>query len=576
METSNQNIPATKISWFQLFILTPLARLRFIFILGAIGLVLAKWETLVAISKRVMWSQVGGEIAGNDYEYFCPMHPSFSSQKKNEKCPICFMALSRRKKGGLSSDALPPGIVSRVQLSPYRIALAGVKTHAVGYSKLVKEINTVGTVEFDERELKHVASRVKGRIEKLVVNQTGQMVHKGDELAVLFSPDMIVTVQNLLDARRSNNSIMEKNARERLELWGVGLDEIDKIIRDGVPLQRIPIRSPIDGHVLKKYPKEGQYVEEGGPLYDVANLDRVWVLAQLYEEDLGFFTPVNHQAGKANTKADHWRVIASSRAYPSEKFEGVLSFIYPHVDQESRTLSVRFEMANPGNRLRPGMATKVQLQADASQLASLKRADGKPLFSFQVKDEKVLCVPEESVIHTGELQIVYKQDSPGVYLGISVKLGPRLNLPDGQPVYPVYSGIKAGDEIVTQGSFLIDAETRLNPSLGSIYFGGSSNKAAIRPTTPNDEEVTIAANLAKLSAADKKIALEQLLCLSQENSKLGSMGVPIKFTIEGQTAFVCCEGCLDEAKSNPAKTMQRLKQLKSKTPQPKAKTGDVP
>jgi len=88
--------------------------------------------------------------------------------------------------------------------------------------------------------------------------------------------------------------------------------------------------------------------------------------------------------------------------------------------------------------------------------------------------------------------------------------------------------------------------------------------------------VTIAANLAKLSAADKKIALEQLLCLSQENSKLGSMGVPIKFTIEGQTAFVCCEGCLDEAKSNPAKTMQRLKQLKSKIPQPNMKTGDVP
>ena len=576
METSNQNIPTAKISWLQLFILTPLARLRFIFILGVIGLALAKWDTLVAISKRVMWSQGAVQIAGDDYEYFCPMHPSFNSDKKNEKCPICFMGLSKRKKGVSMGDVLQPGIVSRVQLSPYRIALAGVRTHKVEFSKLVKEINTVGTVEFDERELKHVASRVKGRIEKLVVNQTGQMVHMGDELAVLFSPEMIVTVQNLLDARRSNNSIMEKNARQRLELWGVGPGEIDKIIRDGVPVQRIPIRSPIDGHVLKKYAKEGQYVEEGGPLYDVANLDRIWVLAQLYEDDLGFFTPVNHKVGKESANADDWRVIASSRAYPGEKFEGVLSFIYPHVDQESRTLSVRFEMANPGNRLRPGMAAKVQFQTNAFKLANIKRSDGKSLFPFQVKEEKILCVPEESVINTGESQIVYKLDLPGVYLGVRVQLGPKLSLADGQPMFPVYSGIKEGDEIVTQGSFLIDAETRLNPALGSVYFGGGSSKSAIRPTTPNDEEVTIAANLAKLSIADKNIALEQLLCVSQENSRLGSMGLPIKFTVDGQTAFVCCEGCLDEAKSNPAKTLQRLRQLKSKTPPTKAKTGESP
>ena len=146
METSNQNIPTAKISWLQLFILTPLARLIFIFILGVIGLALAKWDTLVAISKRVMWSQGAVQIAGDDYEYFCPMHPSFNSDKKNEKCPICFMGLSKRKKGVSMGDVLQPGIVSRVQLSPYRIALAGVRTHKVEFSKLVKEINTVGTV----------------------------------------------------------------------------------------------------------------------------------------------------------------------------------------------------------------------------------------------------------------------------------------------------------------------------------------------------------------------------------------------------------------------------------------------
>ncbi len=577
MSIPNENMNSSKLTWFQLFILTPLARLRFILILGAIGLALAKWETLIALGQKWSWSRQGTDVAGEGFEYFCPMHPTFISEKKTEKCPICFMGLSKRKKGLSSPDVLPPGVVSRVQLTPYRVVLAGVRTQPVSYAQLIKEISTVGTVEFDERELKHVAARVKGRIEKLVVNQTGQMVHQGDELAVLFSPDMIITVQNLLDARKSNNPGLEKNSRERLELWGVGPIEIEKIIRDGVPIQRIAIRSPINGHVLKKYPKEGQYVEEGGPLYDVANLERVWVLAQLYEDDLGFFTPVNHQLGQEKNNTNHWNVFATSRAYPGEKFEGTLSFIYPHVDQESRTLSVRFEMANPGNRLRPGMATKVQLQTNASELANFKRADGKPLFPFQIKGDKVLSITEDSVIDTGSSQVVYKQESPGVYVGVSVQLGPRMKLPNGQSAFPVYSGIKEGDDIVTQGSFLVDAETRLNPALGSIYFGGSgSNKAAIRPSTPDDEEATIAANLAKLSPADKKLALEQLLCVSQENSKLGSMGVPIKFNIEGQTAFVCCDGCLKDAKTESAKTISRLKMLKSKNPAPKEKAGVTP
>lgn len=124
--------------------------------------------------------------------------------------PHMLHGIKQTKKGLSSPDVLPPGVVSRVQLTPYRVVLAGVRTQPVSYAQLIKEISTVGTVEFDERELKHVAARVKGRIEKLVVNQTGQMVHQGDELAVLFSPDMIITVQNLLDARKSNNPGLEK------------------------------------------------------------------------------------------------------------------------------------------------------------------------------------------------------------------------------------------------------------------------------------------------------------------------------------------------------------------------------
>src|SRR5262249_46378239 len=150
-----------------------------------------------------------------DHEYFCPMHPSIVRETNKEKCPICFMPLSKRRKGEASDDAVPAGAVSRVQLSPYRVVLAGVRTLPVEYHPLTKEIATVGTVEFDERGLRAVPARVKGRIDKLYVNQTGQMVNKGDPLALLYSPDLVVTVQNLLDARTGGNKDLEKIARDR-------------------------------------------------------------------------------------------------------------------------------------------------------------------------------------------------------------------------------------------------------------------------------------------------------------------------------------------------------------------------
>jgi membrane fusion protein, copper/silver efflux system len=135
MATLNKN----GLSWFQLLVLTPLARLRFILILGAIGLALAKWDTLIALGEKWSWKRQVTGTAGEGFEYFCPMHPSFTTEKKNEKCPICFMGLSKRKKGFSSPDVLPPGVVSRVQLTPYRVALAGVRTQPVSYAHSSKK-----------------------------------------------------------------------------------------------------------------------------------------------------------------------------------------------------------------------------------------------------------------------------------------------------------------------------------------------------------------------------------------------------------------------------------------------------
>ena len=200
------------------------------------------------------------------------MHPTVIRDNNKEKCPICFMPLSKRARGEATDETLPAGTVARVQLSPYRVVLAGVRTAPVGFVPVHREIITVGTVEFDERALRTVSVRFKARIDKLFVNQTGQAVAKGDPLASVYSPDLVVTVQNRLDARKANNTDGEANARSRLALWGVEADQIDEIVKAGKPITHLTVRSPITGHVIKKYPREGQYVDEGGPLFDVADL----------------------------------------------------------------------------------------------------------------------------------------------------------------------------------------------------------------------------------------------------------------------------------------------------------------
>ena len=166
-------------------------------------------------------------------------------------------------------------------------------------------------------------------------------------------------------------------------------------------------------------------------------------------------------------------VSATTRARPGETFNGALSFVFPHVDPESRTLTVRFELPNPDHELRPGMTATVRLRLDAEELP--QRPAGKRL---RMKDNKVLAVPEASVIDTGRQQVVYRESLPNTFDGVLVELGPTLTSADGVVYFPVLKGLEPGDVIVSAGSFLIDAETRLNPAAGSIYIGGS---AAGRP-----------------------------------------------------------------------------------------------
>jgi Cu(I)/Ag(I) efflux system membrane fusion protein len=175
-----------------------------------------------------------------------------------------------------------------------------------------------------------------------------------------------------------------------------------------------------------------------------------------------------------------------------------------------------------------------------------------------LRQGRVLAVPDSAIIDTGDRKIVYRETSPGKFDGVSVRLGPRMKK-RGETVayYPVLQGLQAGDRVVTNGSFLIDAETRLNPSAGSIYYGGSGGKgespsAPIRPSTPSEASPT-----------DKSLIADQKTC-PITGKPLGSMGPPAKVTLNGKPVFLCCSGCEDDAKAETAATLKKVNELKAK------------
>jgi Cu(I)/Ag(I) efflux system membrane fusion protein len=554
--------------WFDFIILVKLARLRFIAVLVVIGVIITQWDLLNAYYEKWTRGSNATAAAGGDVEWFCPMHPSVVRDNGKDKCPVCFMPLSKRKKGAMHEEVLPAGIVNRVQLSPYRIVLAGVQTWELDYVPVSKEIKAAGFIEFNERGQRIVSARIAGRIDKLFVNETGQMVRAGDELASIYSPDLVVTVQNLLDAKRGGNSKNQESAQKRLELLGIDDAQIQEIMGANKDRTQLAIRSPISGHVIKKYVREGQYVEQGTSLYDVADLSTVWIQAQIYEDDMEFLPLDQSHSGRPGPD-DAIDITATTRTFADEVFHGKLSFVFPHVDQNTRTVTIRCEIENPGHKLRPGSTATVMLKVLPKSLPALVSAAAKDAEeSSMLAQGRVLAVPENAVIDTGAQSIVYRETTLGTFEGVRVKLGPRMSGPDGETLYPVLGGLTRGERIVASGSFLVDAETRLNPAAGSVYFGGSGGSKSgqtsvttVRPSTPEDEKAKLASVLARMPAAERRIAEAQQFCPILEQNRLGSMGAPVKVTIKGQVVFLCCDGCKKGALANPEKTLAKVAEL---------------
>jgi Cu(I)/Ag(I) efflux system membrane fusion protein len=330
-----------------------------------------------------------------------------------------------------------------VTIPPERLQTIGVKYDEVKRRPLGKTIRTVGRVAVDERKLAKVTIKFHGWIEELFVSALGDHVKKGQKLFTIYSPDLVATQEEYLlalqgrkqmgesefpEVARGSKDLLEAT-RHRLHLWDIGAEHIRALERTKQVTKTLPLHSPITGTVISKSVLQGAHVEPGEELYTIADLSRVWILADIYEYELSFV--------KAGQKA------SVTLSYdPSTALTGQVGFIYPTMDPKTRTAKVRFELDNADEKLKPDMYTNVELQVILGTR---------------------LAIPQEAIIESGQKQVVF------LHLG-GGKLEPRLiktGIKTGE-WSEVLMGLKEGEHIVTSANFLIDSESRLKSVVESM------------------------------------------------------------------------------------------------------------
>ncbi len=358
--------------------------------------------------------------------YTCAMHPQIRQNQPGD-CPLCGMDLIPLQMSGSGDSAIPP---EAIQFSEEAIALANIQTTRVSKQNPEKVLRLYGTIQVDERLSQSQTAHVGGRIESLHINFTGETVTQGDPLATLYSPELMSAQQELLEAARMQTvqpALLEA-AREKLRLWKISDAQIAAIEQSGKVSSTVEIRANAAGIVVEKRVNQGDYVMPGSVLFTLANLSQVWALFDAYESDLPFLKVGN-------------RVDFTLQALPGKTFSGRIAFIDPMLDKTTRTAKVRVETANPGLQLKP------EMYANAVITAPL------PSFTHQI------VIPKSALLWTGKRSIVYVKQpdtTTPAFMLHEIELGPSLG-----DSYVVLSGLQEGDEVVTQGTFIVDASAQL-------------------------------------------------------------------------------------------------------------------
>jgi Cu(I)/Ag(I) efflux system membrane fusion protein len=372
--------------------------------------------------------------------YHCPMHPSYVSDRPGD-CPICGMKLVR---AGTHAGHGPAGTPGRavVSLSAERRRMPGVKAEPVRRATLERTIRTAGRVAVDERRLHHVHTKYEAYVEHLYVDFTGKFVRKGQPLVSLHSPELVATQQEYLLAWRAQQPLAQSGqpvlargaldlleaARQRLLFWDVRPSDIDRLQATGEARRTLDLYSPVSGYVVQKVAYHGMRVTPVDTLFDIADLSRLWVLADVYESDLAVVT--------LGTPA------ALTVAFlPGRTWRAAVANVAPTVDEKTRTVKVRLEVDNPAGELKPEMFADVVLRANGGT---------------------GLVVPEAAVVHGGERDLLFVEREDGSLEPREVEIGGRTSAG-----LQVRRGVEEGERVVTSANFLLDSESSLRWALAA-------------------------------------------------------------------------------------------------------------
>lgn len=362
-----------------------------------------------------------------------PMHPAYKSDKPGI-APDCGMALVPVYADEAEAMAeMPPGTV---RLSSEKQQLVGVKLGRAEVRALSKTVRAVAKIAVDERSLTHAHTKVEGWLEDVFVNYVGESVQHGQPLFTLYSPELLSAQQEYLIALKAKRELASSPtpeigrstealyaaSRDRLRLWDVSDEQIRKLEETGQPQRTITFYAEHSGVVMERKALPHMRVEKNTDLYTIADLSRVWAIAEVYE----------HEASLVSTGQEARMTLT---ALPGRAFTGKVNFIYPQLDPQTRTLKVRMDFDNPGLQLRPEMFANVE---------------------FEVSLGRRLVVPESAVLDSGLKQYVFLNRGDGYFEPREVRVGLRTG---GFAV--IDGGLSAGDEVVTSANFLIDSESKL-------------------------------------------------------------------------------------------------------------------
>lgn len=401
----------------------------------------ASWlqETVTGEHQLVPVTGEDGEI-----EYWtCTMHPSVR-MKEPGTCPICAMDLvpvlkrspSALANGSTNSAQQLAGDKSTFTVDPRRQQLINVQTTEVEVRSLEKVIRTVATLEVDETRIAYVHPKISGWIQKVFVDFTLQHVNEGDPLFSIYSPELVLTQEEYLLALKTAENLADspfehvssgarslfEATRRRLELFDITDQQIEQLEKSGQVQKHSIVYSPASGYVVEKNAFPNMHITPETKIYIIADYTNIWAYVEIYENEISYVR-------------EGQRVAMSTVAYPGEVFRGDITYVYPHLNEVTRTMRVRLEFPNPDLKLKPGMYSNIEIQV--------------PLGA-------TLAVPESAVLRTGKRDLVFVDLGSGTMQLRQVQVGAKAG-----GYYEILKGLQTGERVVSAANFLIDAESKV-------------------------------------------------------------------------------------------------------------------